>query len=107
MGIELSFPIPEGITVATISVCVELVSMTSTAVYGLAIKQYGDLKSNIFVLVFLIVSTVATCLVPPNFKREEIERAEVRDTFWEHYPFLHCEPTISSISYRRFQTAVQ
>ena len=75
MGIELSFPIPEGITVATISVGVEIVSTIVTALYGLAIKRYGDLRSNLCVTIVLLLSTVVISLVPPKFKREELEKA--------------------------------
>lgn len=75
MGIELSFPVPEGITVATISVCVELVSMISTFTYGLSMRAYGDLRTNICATILLFLSSVVVCLVPPKYKREELEKA--------------------------------
>lgn len=104
MGIELSFPIPEGITVATISVCVEIVSMTATSFYGLAIKEFGDLKSNIGVWFLLFLSTIAMSFVPPNFKREEVERSvkspEVKELLYsaEKKPIVIAASTVNKES---------
>ena len=75
MGVELTFPISEGIAVAAMSVCVELVSMISTALYGVGMRRYGDWKTNMCVTFLLLLSTIVVSLVPPKFKREELEKA--------------------------------
>lgn len=75
MGIELAFPVPEGVTVAATSVCVEVVSMTATSIYGISMRAFGDWKTNICTIIALLLSTVIVCLVPPDFKREALERA--------------------------------
>ena len=75
MGIELTFPIPEGITVAMMSVCVELCSMVAAPAFGFAVRKFGGFESTLCMTFLVFLSTIAVALVPPKFKREEIEKA--------------------------------
>lgn len=75
MGIELTFPIPEGVIVASMSVCIELCSLMATAVFSVAVRTFGDFQSTMVMGFLMVLSTIAVCLVPPNFKREELEKA--------------------------------
>jgi len=74
MGIELTFPVPEGITVATMSMGIELCSMISTSMFGIAVREYGDFTSTMCMVSLTLLSTFALCLVPAKYKSEELEK---------------------------------
>lgn len=96
MGIELTFPIPEGITVATMSVCIEFCSMVSAAVFGIYVRKYGDLIATMGMLIVMILSTITVCFVPARFKREELERASKSAEMKEFLPIEEKEQIIVS-----------
>ena len=75
MGIELTFPIPEGITVATMSVCIELCSIVSATAFGIFVRKYGDFQSTMYMVLVMLLGTITVCFVPARFRREELERA--------------------------------
>ena len=75
MGIELTFPVPESVVVASMSLFVQFISVCLTSVYGLAIKRYGDVTANIGLTCAMLVSFVLACLIPANLKRKNIEKS--------------------------------
>ena len=45
-----------------------------TSAYGFALKEFGDTASNIGIMCILITSVILACLIPPDLKRENIEK---------------------------------
>lgn len=73
MGIEVTYPISEGISTAVAFFASCFFSFTFTIVYGYTIKEFGDLISNIGLIMVYIVTVVLTILIPTDLKRQEAE----------------------------------
>ena len=94
MGIELTFPVPEGITVATMSVMIEMFSMVATVAFGYSVRTYGGFESTMCIVFLIFVCTLMICLVPPKFRREALERATKSTELKEFLPNKEEKPVI-------------
>lgn len=74
MGIEVTYPVSEGISSAIMFLSVQLQGCIITILYGYAIKWYGDLISNIVITVLFVLSSIFALLIPPNLKRQNVEK---------------------------------
>ena len=74
LGIEVTYPVPESIVVSSMTLFVQLISFFLTSAYGFALKEFGDTASNIGIMCILITSVILACLIPPDLKRENIEK---------------------------------
>lgn len=73
MGIEVTYPVSEGISTAVIFCASAFVSFMLAVAYGYTVKTYGDFPSNIGILVVSAVTIVVTILIPADLKRQEAE----------------------------------
>ena len=73
LGIELTYPIHEEISTTVTFLSGALFSLIVTIAYGYMIKIYGDLISNIGMVVLNVISVVATIIIPVDLKRQKAE----------------------------------
>ncbi|XP_065210607.1 uncharacterized MFS-type transporter C09D4.1-like isoform X2 [Planococcus citri] len=73
LGIELTYPIHEEISTTITFLSGALFSLITTVAYGYMIKIYGDLISNIVMIVLNIIAVVATLCIKVDLKRQRAE----------------------------------
>lgn len=75
MGIEVTYPVSEGISTAVMFFAGCLASFVLTVVYGYTVKTYGDFASNIGIMVLYVITIVITISIPADMKRQEAENS--------------------------------
>lgn len=75
MAIEVTFPVSEEVSSAILFLSVQFHSFIITVVYGYAIKKFGDLSSNVALIVLFSISILYAFLIPPDLKRQEVEKS--------------------------------
>ncbi|XP_065215560.1 uncharacterized MFS-type transporter C09D4.1-like isoform X2 [Planococcus citri] len=73
LGIELTFPIHEEISTAITFLSGMTCAFVITVAYGYMIKGFGDLNSNIVMIVLNIIAIIATLCIPVDLKRQRAE----------------------------------
>ena len=76
MAIEVTYPITEDVSSAVMMAFVHVIYLLLTSAYGYAVKQYGDMKSNIGLICIFSLSTIFAFFIPPNLKRQKTEHLE-------------------------------
>lgn len=79
MGIEVTYPVSEGISSAVMFLSVQLHGCLITVFYGYAVKRYGDLASNIGLTMLFVLSAIFAFLIPRNLKRQDVENSLPND----------------------------
>ncbi|XP_065211571.1 uncharacterized MFS-type transporter C09D4.1-like isoform X2 [Planococcus citri] len=75
MAIEVTYPITEDVSSAIMMAFVHMVTLILTSGYGYAVKQYGDMKSNIGLICIFSLSATFALFIPPNLKRQKFEHS--------------------------------
>lgn len=73
MGIEVTYPVSEGTSTAAMFFAGNLTSFVLTVIYGYTIKLYGDLASNIGMMVIYGIAVAITISIPADMKRQKAE----------------------------------
>lgn len=74
IGLEVTYPAPESISTAVLSLASQLGAFAITLAYGQGIRIFGDTISNVVLTVTYFVGAFMTLWMPTELKRSEAEK---------------------------------
>lgn len=88
MGIEITYPVSEGISSAVMFLSVQTHGVIVTSAYGYLVKAYGDLISNCALTLLFLLSAIFAILMPKTLRRQAVEKTTSNEKSQELKEFL-------------------